>query len=204
MKIRRFVLLAVFGLGIASTVPMKTIWAHGDETGVKHMVEDMTVDRTASIPNPPPGKIAMRLSVTYVQDSLPGEGIQYFEMSPEADGLWAMESLPKGEALPVGKSIKDRVLFLSPSEAKGVTIAYRNPTRKEVKFTFLPHREVPAARAPDTWLTCLCMAFVYKAPPGGSWYRVVKLKVSPDIPVGSKIDVVWPVLTDPAVLPEGN
>ena len=74
--------------------------------------------------------------------------------------------------------------------------------KKDVKFTFLPHREIPADKAKHSWLTCLCMSFAYKAPAEGAWYRVVRLKVSPDIPIGSKIDVIWPVMTDPSVLPK--
>ena len=202
MKTLNFAIAAVLGLGMTALMPQPLAWAHDDKTGVKHMLDDLTTDRTASIPAPPAGKVAMRLSHTYVHEPLPGAGIAYYEMSPEADSLWAMESLPKGEELPVGKRIKDQILFFSPGEAKGVTIAYRNPTKNEIGFTFLPHRELPASTATYTWLTCLCMAFQYKAPAEGAWYRVVKLKVSPDVPAGSKIDVVWPILTDPAVLPE--
>lgn len=202
MKLLNISLAAVVVIAIATIAPQRPVLAHDDQTGAKHLLDDITTDRTASIPNPPPGKVAMRLSHTYVHSPLPGAGITYHEMSPEADSLWAMESLPKGEELPVGKRIKDQILFFSPGEAKGITIAYRNPTKKEVRFTFLPHREIPADKAEYSWLTCLCMSFAYKAPAEGAWYRVVRLKVSPDIPVGSKIDVIWPVLTDPAVLPK--
>ena len=200
MNIFKFFLVSTIGVAVTAFAP-QLVWAHGDETGGQHMLEDITTDRTATIPDPPPGMVALRFGHTYIQEPLPGAGIEYYEMSPEADGLWAMESLPKGEELPVGKLIKDQVLFFSPGEAIGITIAYRNPTNEQVGFTFLPHREIPQAAAKDTWLTCLCMSFVYKAPAEGAWYRVVKLKVSPDIPVGSKVDVIWPVLTDPKVLP---
>lgn len=202
MQYFRILSVLVIGFGMPVLGSPQQARAHDDQTGAAHLLEDVSTDRTASIPNPPSGMIAMRLSHSYVQTPLPGKGIAYYETSPEADGLWAMESLEKGEALPVGQLIKDQVLFFKPGEAKGVTIAYRNPSKKEVPFMFLPHREVPGSTAKDTWLTCLCLSFTYKAPPEGSWYRVVKLKVSPDIPVGSKIDVIWPVLTDPAVLPE--
>ena len=203
MKLQNISVMAVIVVVVIATfAPQRPVLAHDNQTGAKHLLDDMTTDSTATIPNPPQGKVAMRLSHTYIQSPLPGTGITYYEMSPEADSLWAMESLPKGEELPVGEQIIDKTLFFSPGEKKGITIAYRNPTKKEVNFTFLPHREVPESMSQNSWLTCLCMSFVYKAPAEGAWYRVVQLKVSPDTPVGSKIDVIWPVLTDPAVLPK--
>ena len=70
MKLQSFSLLSALGLVIA--MPAPTAWAHGREVGAGHLLEDITTDRTASIPNPPRGKISMRLSHTYVQNPLPG------------------------------------------------------------------------------------------------------------------------------------
>ena len=199
MNKRSQILSPFVAIAITLFAPQGLAWAHGNQTGAHHLLEDITIDRTASIPKPPEGKVALRLSHTYVQKPLPGAGITYHHVSPEADSLWAMESLEKGEEVPIGKQIKDQVLFLSPGQAVGISIAYRNPTKRNVEFMVLPHRELPSSAAPDTWLTCLCMAFTYMAPAEGAWYRVVKIKVSPDMPVGSKVDVIWPILTDPAV-----
>ena len=193
------ILSPIVAVAITVIAPQGLVWAHGDQTGARHLLEDITVDRTASIPKPPEGKVAIRLGHTYVQKPLPGAGITYHETSPEANSLWAMESLEKGEEVPVGIQIKDQVLFLSPGRAIGIAIAYRNPTKRNVQFMVLPHRELPSSAAPDTWLTCLCMSFTYMAPAEGAWYRVVKIKISPDMPVGSRVDVIWPILTDPAV-----
>ena len=85
-----------------------------------------------------------------------------------------------------------------------VTVAFRNPTPNDVGFMVMPHRESPASLAPLTWLTCLCMAFVYQAPAEGAWYRVMRVKVSPNMPPGSKVDAMWTILTDPAAFPQSG
>ncbi len=203
MKILAIAFALLLGFATDATIFGGQAWSHGKQTGMQHLLDDLVTDRTGEIPDPPAGKVALRLNFTYVHDPLPGFGITFYEPHPDVNSLWGQESLPKGEELPVGSAIKDRILFLNPGEARMVTLAYQNPTGKEVGFMVAPHREVPASLMPDTWLTCLCMAMVYSAPPEGSWYRVVKLAVSPDIAVGSKVDAIWPVLTDPATFPAG-
>lgn len=64
-----------------------------------------------------------------------------------------------------------------------------------------PYQIHPVDQVPHAWLTCFCMAFVYEAPAGGSWYRVIRVTAGPDIPVGSKVDVTWTVLTNPDWFP---
>ena len=191
---RLYVVIAVLG-GLG----MSALMLDRSAAAAEPLLMNLLADRSADIPEPPPGKVALRLSLAYAPKPLPGTGVGFYEPSPEVDSLWAMESLPKGEGLPVGSPITNDVLFLAPGEERMVTVAYRNPTSAEVGFMVMPHRESPAGLAPYTWLTCLCMAFVYKAPAEGSWYRVVRLKVSPDMPAGSKVDALWTILTDPAV-----
>ncbi|MCZ6771093.1 MAG: hypothetical protein O7G83_03765 [Proteobacteria bacterium] len=202
MKIFSIAFAFLLGFGAGAPMPGGQAWAHDKQTGMRHLLDDLVTDRTNTIPDPPAGKAALRLNFTYVHDSLPGFGIRFYEPHPDVDSLWAEESLPKGEEFPVGSLIKDRILFLNPGEARMVTLGYQNPTGKDVSFMVAPHREIPASLMPYTWLTCLCMAMVYSAPSEGSWYRVISLAVSPDILVGSKVDVIWPVLTDPATFPE--
>ena len=162
------------------------------------------LDTSQEIPDPPEGRVALRLRFTYRPDALPGDGIQAYTPDPKVNSLWAMASLPPGKALPVGKPLDQSTLFLRPGESAMVTLAYQNPTDREVQFLVLPHAESPASLAQYVWPTCLCMSFAYKAPAGGAWYRVIRLTVSPDMPPGSKVDVVWLVLTDPSVFPGGQ
>ncbi len=159
------------------------------------------LDRTATIPDPPSGKVALRLGFQYLPKPLPGQGIQAYEPVPEVQSLWAMESLPKGQPVPRGAAIEARTLFLAPGESRMVTLVYDNPTAQEVGFLVLPHQESPGSLAPMVWPTCLCMSYVYQAPAGGAWYRVIRLTASPDIPTGSKVDILWTTLTDSAVFP---
>jgi len=162
----------------------------------------LALDRTAGIPDPPSGKVALRISFQYQPQPLPGDGLRAYEPTPEVSSLWAMESLPAGQPLPVGKPLPDGTLFLEPGESRMVTLVYQNPTAEDVAFLVLPHQEWPGHLARYVWPTCLCMSFVYQAPANGAWYRVIRLTVSPDIPPGSKVDALWTVLTDPAVFPK--
>ncbi len=161
----------------------------------------LALDRTADIPDPPSGKVALRISFQYQPQPLPGNGLRAYEPTPGVNSLWAMESLPAGQPLPVGKPLPDSTLFLEPGESRLVTLAYQNPTAEDIGFLVLPHQEWPGALARYVWPTCLCMSFVYQAPANGAWYRVIRLTVSPDIPPGSKVDALWTVLTDPSVFP---
>ncbi len=121
------VIVAVLaGLGMSAGSLDRLAWA------ADPLLLNLLADRTADIPEPPPGKVALRLSLAYTPEPLPGAGIEFYEASPEVDSLWAMESLPKGESLPVGARISDGVVFLAPGEERMVTIAFRNPTSAEV------------------------------------------------------------------------
>ena len=195
MKRLQVIVAVLIGFGVSALVPDRSVWA------ADHLLLNFLADRTADIPEPPPGKVALRLSLVYASKPLPGAGVEFYEPSPEVDSLWAMESLPKGESLPVGQRITGDVVFLAPGEGRMVTVAFRNPTSAEVEFMVMPHRESPVSLAPQTWLTCLCMAFVYRAPAEGAWYRVVRVKVSPNMAPGSKVDALWTILTDPADFP---
>ena len=186
----------LLGIGMIAVAADRPASAHG------HLLSQFVADRTGDIPDPPPGKVALRLSSTYLPKPLPGAGIETYESLPHLDRLWAMQSLPRGEPFPAGQRIKDDVIVLAPGEARKVTIVYRNPSSSVVGFVVLPHLDSAFGLASHVWLTCMCMSDVYEAPPGGVWYRVISVKVSPAIPPGSKVDSLHTVLTDPAVFPE--
>lgn len=160
-----------------------------------------SLGRTAGIPEPPPGKVALRFSFDYLPNALAGEGLRVHVSSPEVNTVWAMESLAKGQPVPAGEPIKDSTVFLEPGESRMVTLVYENPSGEEIGFLGMPHQESPGSLHTKTWLTCFCLAFIYKAPAEGAWYRVIQAKVSPDMPPGSKVDALWTILTDPSVFP---
>ena len=64
------------------------------------------LDRTAGIPNPPAGKVALSLGFQYLPKPLPGRGIQAYEPTAAVQSLWAMESLPHGQPVPKGTAIE--------------------------------------------------------------------------------------------------
>ena len=196
MRFLYFAIAVLVGLGIATSAVNRPASAN------EEALLSLLADRTGDIPDPPPGKAALRLSVTYLPVPLPGAGIEFYEPSPEASQVWTMQSLGEEQPVPVGRLIEDGVVFLSPGEARLVTVVYRNPTTSDVGFVVLPHRESPFGQAPNVWLTCLCMSHVYEAPAQGAWYRVIRVKVSPTMPPGAKVDALYTVLTDPAVFPE--
>jgi hypothetical protein len=159
------------------------------------------LDRTADIPEPPAGKVALRFAFSYPGDPLPGDGLVIYRASSEVNSLWAMESLPAGQPVPHGDRLDEQVLFLDPGESQMVTLVYENPTSEPVGFLALPHQESPGSLGPKTWLTCFCLTFIWEAPEEGAWYRVIRVAVSPDTPAGSRIDATWTILTDPDVFP---
>ncbi len=195
MKELEVVVAVLIAFAMGALVPDRSAWADD------RLLLNLLADRTADMPEPPPGKVALRLSLAYTPKPLPGAGLEFYEPSPEVDSLWAMESLPKGETLPVGQPIADDVVFLAPGEERMVTVAFRNPTSADVGFMAMPHRESPAGLAAETWLTCFCMAHVYRAPAEGAWYRVLRVKVSPKMAPGSKVDALWTILSDPSDFP---
>ena len=195
MKEFEVVVAVLIAFAMGALVPDRSAWADD------RLLLNLLADRTVDMPEPPPGTVALRLSLAYTPKPLPGAGLEFYEPSPEVDSLWAMESLPKGETLPVGQPIADDVVFLAPGEERMVTVAFRNPTSADVGFMVMPHRESPAGLAAETWLTCFCMAHIYWAPAEGTWYRVLRVKVSPNMAPGSKVDALWTILTDPADFP---
>ena len=186
---------------LIAALPASTVDAEAQQRERYAVPQAYVVQRTADIPDPPPQKVALRLSVAYVPDPLPGDGLRFYEPDPEVSTLWAMQSLPKGEPLPVVRQIEGGVLFLEPGEKKTVTVAFRNPTSSEVSLMALPYDVSPAGGLPQTRLTCFCMAVTYRAPADGAWYRVIGVGVSADTRPGSKLDALFTIITNPEWFP---
>jgi hypothetical protein len=160
------------------------------------------IDRTAGIPDPPEGKVAVRMSAAYIPEALPGAGVQAYVPLAEVSAVWAMESLGSGVDVPVGSLIPDQTVFITPGETVAVTLAFVNTSEAQVRFMALPHQDSPGGLNAMIWPQCLCFSFPYEASGGGAWYRVIELTASPSIPVGSKVDILWTYLTDDSVFPK--
>lgn len=202
----RFSVLGLRAAAVAGLIALSPVvaWADhpSDEAEESFPVLTTVVrDRTGDLPDPPEGKVTLRLSLAYSPTHLPGDGLAFYEPDPEVNSLWAMESLEAGEEVPVLDQIDDGVLFMDPGEERMVTVVYRNPSDHEVGFVTLPHQDSPSYLAHFAKLTCYCLSFVYKTPAEGSWYRVIRVALNPDTPPGSKIDALFTILTDPAQFP---
>jgi hypothetical protein len=194
-------LLGAFALPVSASEDSASVTIVNDVP----IVTNVIANRTGDIPEPPAGKIALRLSTAYAPNKLPGTGLEFRIPDPEVDSLWAMESLEAGEEIPAGELLEGGVIFLEPGETRMVTVVYDNPSDEMVSFVALPHQDSPSYLAYFAKLTCFCLSFVYEAPKGGSWYRVIMVGTNPATPAGSKIDAVFTILTNPdEFLPAGS
>lgn len=153
-----------------------------------------------ALPNPPSGKVTLKLNWVFHPRPIPG-AIRAYAPAGKAKQLWANESLKRGQAAPVGSEYRDSIIFVTPGERVLVTLVWRNPTNRDIRFYVVPHQVVPTAAAASVWLTCLCMSLLYGAPAGGAWYRTINVGVAPDIRPGTKFVAVHTVITDPAMFP---
>jgi hypothetical protein len=154
------------------------------------------------VPDPPEGKVAIRLNFRYFPEPLAGEGITVWWPQPEAAGLWNVCHCEPGEPLPVDETVPDRTVFLTPDgkDAVLVMLVFENPLPERLEWLALVPRSEPAdleTRA-QVWPTCFCVAVPHWAPPEGFWYRVIRIRVGPDLEPGAKLDLTWTVLTDPS------
>lgn len=156
--------------------------------------------QTEEIPDPPEGKVAIRLNFRYHPEPLPGEAITLWTPQEEAAGLWNACHCEKGEPLPRDEPIPDRTVFLRPGgeDKKMVMLVFENPTKEKLEWQAL----IPGSEPSDLetraqiWPTCFCVATPHWAPPEGFWYRVIRIRVGPKLEPGTKVDLTWTVLTD--------
>jgi len=153
-----------------------------------------------ALPNPPSGKVTLKLDWVFHPRPIPG-AIRVYEPAGKAKALWASESLKRGQAVPIGREHKGSIIFVAPGERVLVTLVWRNPTNRDIRFYVVPHQVIPTSGATSTWLTCLCMSLLYGAPAGGAWYRTINVGVAPDVKPGTKFVAVHTVITDPAMFP---
>jgi len=153
-----------------------------------------------ALPAPPPLQVALKLDWTFYPRALPGK-FRIYQPAGATNKLWAGESLPKGKALPLGREYNGGVVFVKPGEKILVTVVWRNPTNRDIRFYMEPHQVIPTNDQSTAWLTCMCMSLLYGAPPGGTWYRTIGVQLAPKTPPGSRLVAVHTVITEPAWLP---
>jgi hypothetical protein len=147
------------------------------------------------LPDPPEGQVTVQLAFVYYQAALPGE-FEWHVPAAGSDRLWATASLPAGEEAPVGPEIRQGIAFVKPGELNLVTIVYRNPTGRPVRFHSVTPDVDPIAAAPFAYARCWCDAGTFEAPPHGTWYRTVAVGVGATTPPGAKAIVTWPVIVE--------
>lgn len=152
----------------------------------------------ASLPNPPKGKVTVAFRYVYQGPPLPGAGIVPSRTVALTDGLWAMASVPKGKAVPVGKPYKDAVLFIRPGQQVHVELLYKNPRAYAKTFAALAWSAQPLSVKLYTYPSCFCLSLPYTAPAHGAWYRTIYLALDKKLKPGTKMAITWIVVTDPS------
>ena len=149
--------------------------------------------RTIFLPSPPAGKVTVQLLATAVNAGIPGE-FKFYLAAPEVSEVFTTVSAPKGQIVPKGQELEDGVAFVEPGKFYTVQVVYENPTDREIDFLVNAPLIDPAAALPFARAQCWCAAIPFSAPPGGAFYRTLKVGVGPNTPVGAKVIVEWPVI----------
>jgi hypothetical protein len=203
--------VAVFGLAAFTVEPGGSV-AVSSELQKAAELSELTVtastlgvalaQQAGEIPDPPEGKVAIRLNFRYFPDPLPGKALTLWTPKEEAAGLWNECHCEKGVPLPKDQPIPNRTVFLTPGEREGVLVmlVFENPVPKRLEWLALIPRSEPSN--PETraqiWPTCFCVAVPHWVPPEGGWFRVIRLRAGPKLEPGIKVDLTWTVLTDPS------
>lgn len=114
-------------------------------------------------------------------DTLPKE-MKVFELKKgEKKKLWDTDVVKEAKLLPVGSPILDDTLFIKTGQNKRFVLVFKNTTNQTLNFFAAPHKMMPEANALGYKFKCLCINRVYEVQPGAYWYRVVELRVSPQV-----------------------
>lgn len=213
---RRLKLIAALGLALSvATVGLASAQGQDVEAMVQRILERVRAlasdplrqtafTTTSELPDPPPGQITVQLRIRYQGDPLPGDGIVFHETVPETEGLFTMASLPPGAEVPAGPPIEDGIVFVKPGDRLKTELVFQNPTDQDIPFAAVPWYAEPAFAHLGITNQCFCASVPWFAPAGGSWYRTIYTDFDPWIPPGTKMAIVWTVVTDPeqfALLP---
>lgn len=112
---------------------------------------------------------------------LPNE-MKVFQLKPEdKKKLWDTEVVKTEGELPVGSEIKGDTLVLKTGQNKKFVLVFKNTTDKTLAFFAAPHEMKPESNALGYKFKCLCINRTYEVEPGSYWYRVVELRISPQV-----------------------
>ena len=149
--------------------------------------------RTTFLPAPPAGKVTVQLLATAVNAAIPGEFKFYFA-APEVSEVFTTVSAPKGKTVPKGQELKNGVAFVEPGKFYTLQVVYQNPTDREIEFLVNAPQIDPVVALPFARAVCWCAAIPFSAPPGGTFYRTIRVGVASNTPVGAKVIIEWPVI----------
>ena len=150
------------------------------------------ISRAGFLPNPPAGQVTVQFLAEVENDGLPGNFT--FHLAPEGAELFNTESIPKGQSVAIGPTIKRGIAFVEPGKFYRLQVVYRNPEDKEAKFLVRGGTIDPQAALPFIRNRCWCAAIPFSVPPGGIFSRIIDVGVGPDTPPGAKAIVVFPVV----------
>ena len=162
-------------------------------TAIQLDVFGIASSRTIFLPAPPAGKVTVQLLATAVNAGIPGEFKFYFA-APQASEVFTTVSVPKGQTVPNGQELENGVAFVEPGKFYTVQVVYENPTDREIKFLVSAPQIDPTAALPFARALCWCAAIPFSAPPGGAFYRTLRVGVAPNTPAGAKTIVEWPII----------
>lgn len=150
--------------------------------------------RLQFLPSPPPGKVTMKFEFWWRNGYALPAPIRFFRPVGEANKVWAMESLERGQAVPKGEEYKDGIVFVTPGEFVLLEAVFENPLDKAIEFLVTAPIYDPIGGQRLTTLRCLCAAIPFGALPGGAWYRTMPVGVNKTVKAGTKIIVMWPAV----------
>jgi hypothetical protein len=150
--------------------------------------------RLQFLPSPPPGKVTMKLEFWWRNGYALPAPIRFHKPVGDQAKLWAMESLERGQTVAKGEEIRDGIIFVSPGEQRLVTLIFENPLDKAVAFHVVAPMYDPAGAVRRGVLRCLCAAFTFEVPAGGSWYRTIAVGVNRAERPGQKLIVMFPAI----------
>lgn len=159
-----------------------------EQKELKAKVEGLVLGREAAapeagLPAPPSGMVTVKLAWDYKR--VPGEFLLFKPLPDAKQG--ETKAVGPGEDVRTGEAIKDGVLFLKPDEDRLVQVIWRNPQDKPQSFFAVPHIVSPPKHQADTPWMCLCTGQNYEVPAKGTFSRVFHVKVTRDVPPGTKL-----------------
>lgn len=123
----------------------------------------------------------VRAKIAWVYNDIAPQ-MALYEIDPaQKIRLWTTKSVKQASEVPKGKPIKGEYLVLDKGERKKFLLVMHNPSDKPVYFFAAPHVVEPVEYSLGFKFKCLCINHAFSIGPQETWYRVVELRVSPDL-----------------------